>query len=141
MEKIKGDKAILLAVIVVCVLAFSLLPCSWIKDGFYGKKRSEWLDQNRKKWNKLSLYTNFLLYLILIFREHGESQEVELFYGVNGDFAYKLGLADYTIEPMMSTDREPREPCILVCQKRTLELNGGSLDAEELRKIESQLTD
>ena len=80
-------------------------------------------------------------YLILIFREHGESQEVEIFYGVNGDFAYKLGLADYTIEPMMSTDREPREPCILVCQKRTLELNGGSLDAEELRKIESQLTD
>ena len=79
--------------------------------------------------------------LILIFREHGESQEVEIFYGVNRDFAYKLGLADYTIEPMMSTNREPREPCILICQKRTLPLNVGSLDAEELRKIESQLTD
>ena len=66
---------------------------------------------------------------------------MEIFYRVNGDFAYKLGLADYTIEPMMSTVREPREPWILVCQKRSLQLNGGSLDAEELRKIESQLPD
>ena len=81
----------------------------------------------------------------MIFREHGESKEVEIFYGINGDFAYKYGLADYTIEPRTSLDKKfdraygPREPCILVCQKRTVQLNGGALDVEELMKIQSQL--
>ena len=79
----------------------------------------------------------------MIFREHGESQEVEIFYGINGDFAYKYGLADHTIEPRRNNklDRAygPREPCILVCQKRTVQLNGGELDVEELMKIQSQL--
>ena len=87
------------------------------------------------------------------FREHGESQEVELFYGVNGDFAYKYGLADHTIEEMSrALGAEPMEPCILVCQKRTLKLQNGVLDVEELwinvsdhftflRPIQEQSTD
>ena len=43
------------------VLAFSVSVCSCmcIKYGFYWKKRSEWLDQNREKWNKLELIYSF----------------------------------------------------------------------------------
>ena len=38
------------------IIAFAFLVSSWscvcIKYGFYWQKRSEWLDQNREKWNK-----------------------------------------------------------------------------------------
>ena len=42
---------------VIFAIAFpvSLWSCICIKYGFYWKKRSEWLDQNREKWNKLPL--------------------------------------------------------------------------------------
>ena len=58
-----------------------------------------------------------------------------MFYGVNGDFAYKYELPDHTIGVTIM------EPCILVCQKRTLplQINGGALDVEELMKIQTQL--
>ena len=64
---------------------------------------------------------------------------------MNGDFAYKSGMADYTIESNYSKVKKmeramgPIEPCILVCQKKTLQLNGRALDVEDLMNIQAQL--
>ena len=52
----------ILPVIVVFTVLVSLWSCLCIKNGFYGKKRSEWLDQNREMWNKLSPIFSFYLF-------------------------------------------------------------------------------